>query len=265
MYPRLLQTPYFTLYTFGALLTAAYLVALWWVSRDARHEGLNTDLMLSLGLWCISGAIIGSKVLMAIRSLPEYVADPTQFWSLSFLTSAGDFYGGFLGALLSAALFFHRHKDLPFWRAADVCAPAIALGQSIGRVGCLMAGDDYGSPSSLPWAVTFSDHDAARIGGAPLGVRLHPVQLYESVICLALFLFLLWLRRRRRFEGEIFLAYTILYAAVRFLLEYLRGDADRGFIFNGHLSTSQFIAILAGTTSMILLINGIRHKQIPTE
>jgi phosphatidylglycerol:prolipoprotein diacylglycerol transferase len=201
---------------------------------------------------------------MAIRSLPEYMADPTQFWSLFFLTSAGDFYGGFLGALLAAALFFHRDKDLPFWRAADVCAPAIALGQSIGRIGCLMAGDDYGSQTSLPWAVTFTDPDAARIGGAPLGIPLHPVQLYESVVCLSLFFFLLWLSRRRRFEGEIFLAYTIIYAAARFLLEYLRGDADRGFLLNGHFSTSQFIAILASATSMTLLINGFRQNKIQT-
>ena len=129
---------------------------------------------------------------------------------MSVLTSAGDFYGGFIGALVTSALFFRRHLQLPFWRTADLCGPAIALGQAIGRIGCLMAGDDYGRPTNLPWAVTFNDPDAARIGGAPLGIPLHPVQLYESIVCLVLFVVLVRLRRHKRFDGEIILAYTLL-------------------------------------------------------
>jgi phosphatidylglycerol---prolipoprotein diacylglyceryl transferase len=108
-----------------------------------------------------------------------------------------------------------------------------------------MAGDDYGTPTPLPWAVVFRDPEAVEIGGTPLGIPLHPVQLYESLACFALFLFLVWRTRHRRFSGEIFLTYTCLYAVVRFLLEYLRGDADRGFVFAGMLSTSQAIALVA--------------------
>ncbi len=126
---------------------------------------------------------------------------------------------------------------------ADLCGPAIALGQAIGRIGCFMAGDDYGSPTHLPWAVTFTHPDAAEIGGAPLGVPLHPVQLYESLICLAIFFFLVWMTRRKRFDGQIILLYSGLYAVARFLLEFVRGDADRGFLLGGLLSTSQFIAL----------------------
>ena len=125
------------------------------------------------------------------------------------LTSAGDFYGGFIGALIASAIFFRRHPRLPFWRAADLCAPAIALGQAIGRIGCFMAGDDYGRPTHVPWAVTFTDPDAARIGGAPLGVPLHPVQLYESIVCLVCSWLLVRLSRRKRFDGEVILAYTL--------------------------------------------------------
>lgn len=261
MYPRLITTSYFTLHTFGVLLATAYLAAMWWVRRAAQREGLNPERAMSLGLWCIAGAMLGAKALLVIRELPDYLADPAQFWSRGFLESAGDFYGGFLGALAAAGIYFLRHPELIFWRAADVFAPAIALGQAIGRVGCLMAGDDYGSPTNLPWAVTFTDPDAARIGGAPLGIPLQPVQLYESLACLSLFFFLLWLRRHRRFTGEILLTYALLYAIGRFLLEYLRGDADRGFVFNGLLSTSQFIAVLIGTVSLILL--SIRHLAGP--
>ena len=132
-----------------------------------------------------------------------------------------------------------------------MCGPAIALGQAIGRIGCLMAGDDYGRPTRMPWAVTFTDPDAASIGGAPLGVPLHPVQVYESIVCAGLFVVLIRLLRRKRFDGEVILAYTALYAIARFALEFYRGDADRGFVV-GWLSTSQFISAIVGPTAMTL-------------
>jgi phosphatidylglycerol---prolipoprotein diacylglyceryl transferase len=242
MHPRLFSTPYFTLHTFGIFLAAAYLAALWWLMRGVRREGLSSERATGLGLWVIIGAIVGAKALMVLRSLPEYLANPADLWSLSTIQSAGDFYGGFLGALLAALIFFLCHPDIPRWQMADLCGPAIALGQAVGRIGCFMAGDDYGSPTNMPWAVTFHDPDAAQIGGAPLGVPLHPVQIYESLTCLVIFIFLVRLARRKRFDGEIILAYSILYAIARFLLEFVRGDADRGFV--GPLSTSQLIAIL---------------------
>jgi phosphatidylglycerol:prolipoprotein diacylglycerol transferase len=123
-----------------------------------------------------------------------------------------------------------------------------------------MAGDDYGRPANVPWAVTFTDPDAARIGGAPLGVPLHPVQLYESAVCLALFAWLVWFGRRKRTEGDIILAYTILYAVSRFFLEYFRGDADRGFVFGGLLSTSQFIGSMMFALALLLLVT--RHLRL---
>jgi phosphatidylglycerol:prolipoprotein diacylglycerol transferase len=244
MHPRIFTTPYFVLHTFGVFLAAAYFAALWWLMRGVRREGLNSDRAAGLGLWVIIGAIVGAKALMVIRTFPDYWAHPSELWSLATIQSAGDFYGGFIGALFGAFIFFSRHPEVPRWQLSDICGPAIALGQAIGRIGCFMAGDDYGLRTNLPWAVVFNDREAAEIGGAPLGIPLHPVQLYESLACFALFLFLVWLTRRKRFSGEIILAYTFLYAVARFLLEYLRGDEDRGFPFAG-MSTSQVIAIAA--------------------
>jgi phosphatidylglycerol---prolipoprotein diacylglyceryl transferase len=252
MHPRLLTTPLFTLHTFGLLLASAYLAALWWLIRAGRREELDIDALSSLGFWAIGGAIIGAKALMIVRDFPEYAAAPSEMFSVSTLTSAGDFYGGFIGALIASAIFFRRHPRLPFWRAADLCGPAIALGQAIGRIGCFMAGDDYGAATQLPWAVAFTDPDAARIGGAPLGAPLHPVQLYESIVCLGLFAVLVRLHRRKRFDGEVILAYTSLYAMARFVLEFFRGDNDRGFVFGGLLSTSQFIALILGPAAVAL-------------
>ena len=251
MHPRLLTTPWFSIPTFGLFLSLAYLSAFAWLVRGARRASVDVNAVMDLGVWAIIGALIGAKALLAIRMFGDLSRDPQALWSL--LTSAGDFYGGFLGGLFASAVFFVRHVSIPFWRVADLCGPAIALGQAIGRIGCFMAGDDYGRPTSVPWAVVFTDPDAARIGGAPLGVPLHPVQLYEAVFCFVLFIALVMLVRRPHRDGAIILSYTIAYAIGRFLLEFFRGDADRGFVFGGLLSTSQAIAVLLLVCSAIAL------------
>jgi phosphatidylglycerol:prolipoprotein diacylglycerol transferase len=246
VHPILLRTPFFTIYTFGVLLASAYVAALSWMVRDARRAGFDPDVFMSLGFTAIVGALIGAKALYLLRN-------PSDLFSWSAVASAGDFYGGFIGGLIASALFFLRHPNVPVWRAADICAPAIALGQAIGRLGCFMAGDDYGRPTNVPWAVVFSNPVASDIGGAPLGIRLHPVQLYESAVCLALFGALLWFRRQPHRDGDVIIAYSVGYAIARFILEFYRGDADRGFVFGGLLSTSQLIAVAVLVVAALLL------------
>lgn len=258
MHPRLLTTQFFTVHTFGVLLAAAYLAALWWLVRGARRSKVDPETVTSLGTWAIVGAIVGAKALLIVRSVGDDAGNVADLWSL--VASAGDFYGGFIGGLIASALFFWRHPGAPFWKIADLCAPAIALGQAIGRIGCLMAGDDYGRPASIPWAVTFTDPEAASIGGAPLGVPLHPVQLYESVLCFALFLLLVRLAQRPHRDGDIIVAYTGLYAVARFVLEFFRGDADRGFVFGGLLSTSQFIGTGMFAIAVVLFLRRFRRR-----
>jgi len=262
MLPRLITTPFFTVHTFGVLLAAAYLAAFGWMLREARRARMDRETFVSLGTWAIVGALLGAKGLLVMRSFGDYLGRPADLFSWSLLTSAGDFYGGFIGGLLASAIFFRRHPDVPFWRAADICAPAIALGQAIGRIGCFMAGDDYGRLSSVPWAVTFTDPYAAQIGGAPLGVPLHPVQLYESAICLVLFALLVRLERRQHRDGDIIIVYALLYAIARFVLEFFRGDADRGFVFNGLLSTSQFIAVVVAAISVAVIFGRKRGARL---
>lgn len=254
MHPKLLTTPYFTVYTYGFMLAVAFLSALWWLFHGARREKLDREQISRLGLWIIVGAIVGAKLLMILRSLPYYVGHPSEFFSLATLQSGGDFYGGFIGALAAAAIFFAKHKDVPRWRVADICGPSIALGQAIGRIGCFMAGCCYGCPTSLAWGVTYTSPAARDIVGTPLGVSVHPVQIYESLSCLALFAFLVRLSRHKRFDGQIILAYSIGYAAIRFILEYFRGDADRGSVFGGLLSTSQFVALIVIAAALPLYL-----------
>jgi phosphatidylglycerol:prolipoprotein diacylglycerol transferase len=250
MHPRLLTTPYFTIFTFGLVLATAYLAALWWLVRGARRAQVDVDAVTSLGTWAIVGALVGAKMLLFVRSSGDFTASSADFRSL--ISSAGDFYGGFIGGVAASALFFWRHSTLRFWQVADLAAPAIALGQAIGRIGCFMAGDDYGRPTTVPWAVAFTNPDAARIGGAPLNVPLHPVQLYESAVCAVLFVVLVGLGRRRHREGDVILSYTMLYGAARFVVEFYRGDVDRGFVFGGAMSTSQFIGVMMFVVALVL-------------
>lgn len=258
MYPRLLTTPLFTVHSFGVMLALAYLASFWWLIREGRRQRIDVNVLSSLAFWAIGGAILGAKALLVLRSLSDFQSTSTTEVLSSVLASAGDFYGGFIGALVAAGVYFLRHRTLPFWRTADLFGPAIALGQAIGRVGCLLAGDDYGRPTLMPWGVTFSDPYTASIAGTPLGVPLHPVQVYESVVCLILFVALVRLLRRKRFDGQVILAYTVWYATARFMLEFFRGDADRGFVV-GWLSTSQFIAAILAPIALALL--AIRRWQ----
>ncbi len=259
MYPRLIETPYFTLHTFGILLAASYGAALFWVVRSAKREGLDSDKVMSLCFWAIGGALLGAKALLVIRTLPQYIEDPSLLYSKGLLASAGDFYGGFIGALLAVAIFFWANPDLPVWPVSDLCGPAIALGQGIGRIGCFMAGDDYGRETNVPWAVSFTDPEARSIGGAPLNTPLHPVQLYESVFCFALFGFLVWFAKRKKFDGQVILAYALVYAVGRFVIEYFRGDQDRGFVLGSFFSTSQFIALLIAALAVGLYFVRVRR------
>ncbi|MGA9996976.1 MAG: prolipoprotein diacylglyceryl transferase family protein, partial [Pyrinomonadaceae bacterium] len=207
-----------------------------------------------LGLWMLLAALIGSKALM-LWTEPVYREHPLEFLSLDFIRSGGVFFGGFIGAVAVGYLLIRRYK-LSWWKTADAFAPGIALGQAIGRQGCFAAGCCWGKPTSLPWGVKFTElgHE---ITGVPVGIHLHPTQLYESFAALALFFFLLRLHRRKRFSGQVILFYAVLYSAIRFTIEFFRDD-PRGDIAGlttlTGLSTSQMIAVIVGIGATVILI-----------
>jgi phosphatidylglycerol:prolipoprotein diacylglycerol transferase len=169
---------------------------------------------------------------------------------LSLARSGGVFYGGLILAVLVAFWYIGRH-NLPFWRTCDVFAPAIALGHVTGRLGCLAAGCCYGRPTDVAWAITFRNPLAAANVGTPLGIPLHPTQLYEAGAELLILVALLATERRGRpFPGRTFWAYMLLYAVSRYIIEMFRGD-PRGMVLG--FSTSQFISIILGPLSLAML------------
>src|SRR5207253_251954 len=134
MFPELFRIGNFPINTYGVLLALAFLVALLTASRLASRDGLPRERIYDLGLWMLLAALIGSKVLM-LWTEPAYRENPWQLFSLDFLRSGGVFYGGLIGAILMGYLLVRRY-GLPWWKTADAFAPGIALGQTIGRLGC---------------------------------------------------------------------------------------------------------------------------------
>jgi phosphatidylglycerol:prolipoprotein diacylglycerol transferase len=238
-----------TLHTYGALLAIAFLAGLWIAHREAKRTGLDAARITDMAVYVLIGGLIGARVLLLVVDWRHYLENPRDIWSL--LQSGGVFYGGLLGALPVAWWYVRRHR-LELWPTADVLAPGVVLGQSIGRLGCFAAGCCYGRSTTVPWSVTFTDPYVQRQVGTPMDLPLHPSQIYESLVTLGIFLFLMWLARRKSFNGQIMVAYVALYAAARFVLEYFRGDAARGSVFGGVLSTSQFIAILMAVAAVLL-------------
>jgi phosphatidylglycerol:prolipoprotein diacylglycerol transferase len=244
LHPILISLGSFHLPTYGVLLVAAILGGIYSAMRLGRRVGLDSALILDFCTWLILVALVGAKVLMVLSDWSYYRAHPGEIFSFSTLMAGGVFYGGFLAALFFT-IWYVRVQKLSFWKLADVLAPGVALGQSVGRLGCFSAGCDYGKPTTAPWGVVFTSTFAHEVTGVPLGVRLHPAQLYESIATFLIFGLLLWWFPRKKRDGDVFLAYMGLYAVARFFLEFLRGDEDRGFVFNHLFSTSQFIAVLA--------------------
>lgn len=244
MHPILFTAGSVRLPTYGVLVALALCAALYTVVRLGRREGLDTGRLLDFSTWLILIALLGAKVLMILSDWKLYWDNPGQIFSWETLQAGGVFYGGFVAATLFG-LWYTRAHHLPVLKLFDIYAPAIALGHSIGRVGCFAAGDDYGKPTTAFWGVVYTNPYAHQLGGVPLGIRLHPTQIYESLANLAIFALLLWRYRRKARDGEVFALYLGLYGVARFVIEFFRGDEDRGFLFNHLLSTSQFIALLA--------------------
>ena len=254
MYPELFRIGSFPINTYGVFLALAFLCAILITVKLGERDGLPRDRIYDLCLWMLLASLIGSKLLMLFTE-PEYRDNPLQLVSLDFLRSGGVFYGGLIGAMLAGYFLMRRYK-LPWWKTADACAPGIAIGNFFGRQGCFAAGCCWGKPTTLPWGVKFTEA-GHEITGVPIDSYLHPTQLYESFAMLLVFFFLLWLHKRKRFNGQVVLAYALLYSTIRFAIEFVRDD-PRGDILGltslTGLSTSQLISIVVGISALVILI-----------
>lgn len=237
MHPVLFEIGGVTIYSYGFLIAIGTITGVAYMAVRGKQEvGLSFDQANSLFLHIFIAAAIGGKVFLFFEAPAEYLEKPGRL-----VTGNGFvFYGSFLFAIPTMLWFFHKHK-LHTYRMLDVMAVTTCLVHMFGRVGCFMAGCCYGKPTDSVFAVEFSDPACY---ADPINTPLHPTQLYEAFYIFLVMLFLLYLRERRKFYGQLFLVYLFLYGVGRIILEFFRGDESRGFVINKILSHSQFIALL---------------------
>ena len=247
MYPILFRLGSVTIYSYGFFIVLGFLVGAVIAILKSRRAGLglSVDTGADLFFYTILSAIVGARLLFVLLNFDSYRRDPLQI--LKIWEGGLVFYGGLILAAGVSICYLRWHR-LPIWKLVDLVSPAIALGLFFGRVGCFLAGCCYGKETSLPWRVIFTDPNSL----ARLNVPLHPTQLYDAANGLAIFFFLIWMEKRKTFDGEIFWLFLFLYSTARFFIEMVRGD-PRGFLFQGLLSTSQGIGILLAISSLFML------------
>lgn len=239
MFPRLITIGDFFLPTYGVLVAAAFLLALWMTARLARRSNLNSDEVVNLGIYSALAGLVGAKLALFLFDLSYYLNNPKEVFSFATLRAGGVFQGGLVLAVATAIWYMKRHR-LPMLPTMDVFAPGIALGHAVGRLGCFTAGCCWGTETHVPWAVTFTDPHTYQISGTPLGIPLHPAQLYEAFAEAIIFAVTLWRVRKQHHEGQIIGLYLVLYSIARFIIEFFRYH-EQG-LFAG-LSLTQWLAV----------------------
>ncbi|WP_372996768.1 prolipoprotein diacylglyceryl transferase [Lutispora sp.] len=218
---------------YGILISLGMLLGIFIAYFEAKRLGYNPDDIIDLALWAIPAALIGARLYYVIFQWEYYKGNILKI--LNTREGGLAIHGGIIGGVLAGYLFT-RIKKMPFWKTADIVAPSIALGQAIGRWGNFINGEAHGGPTNLPWGIIVD------------GVKVHPTFLYESLWDFGLFIFLILYRKNKKFDGEVFLLYGIIYSAGRFWIEGLRTDS---LMFLG-MRVAQLISILIIVFGLLL-------------
>jgi phosphatidylglycerol:prolipoprotein diacylglycerol transferase len=260
VHPILLRIGDFYLATYGLMIALGLSLAILVALNRAKRLQIPTPAVLDLVFYSVIGGVIGGRLLHIIVYFDEFLKAPLE---TAFSRAGFVFLGSVIGAVAVAAYIIRRER-LDFWKVMDVLITSLPLGHVFGRIGCFLAGCCYGRPLDPEGPFGFLGirfPKGIEIGGDVIGgqawdehvergllsptadfsLPVIPTQLIESGANLIIFAVLLFLWTRRKFHGQIFLSYLILYGVERFLVEFLRGDTGRGFI--GFLSTSQIITL----------------------
>jgi phosphatidylglycerol---prolipoprotein diacylglyceryl transferase len=237
MYPVLFEVGSVTVYSYGFMIALGIIAGMSYLIVEGKREvGLTFDQANKLFLYIFFAAIIGGKLFLFLEDPGAYIDHPKRlFTGRGFV-----FYGSFLLAIPTMWWFFKANKLNPY-RMLDVMAVTTCLVHMFGRTGCFLAGCCYGLPTDSALGVTFTDPVCF---AEPVNTPLFPTQLFEALYIFLVMVVLLMFRNKRTFYGQLFLAYLILYAIGRSILEIFRGDTGRGFVIDDYLSHSQFIAFV---------------------
>jgi phosphatidylglycerol---prolipoprotein diacylglyceryl transferase len=271
------------LHSYGVAIAVGFFVAIFLGIRAARRQGEDHEAVQDLCFWLLVSSMLGARLLFVLTNVPQYATACSDaiashslaraLWGCSRALHVWEgglvFYGGFLAAVGFAAWYTRRRK-LSFARIADLLAPSVAIGHFFGRLGCYAAGCCWGTPASAGVGVRFPPDslvfqqlvsDGKLSAAAMLTPPLHPVQLYEALGNLVLFFALQLLAKKKRYDGQVLVAYLIGYAILRYAMELLRGDALRRFLLP-HLSTSQAIALVTVPFAIALSVYFKRRQAV---
>jgi phosphatidylglycerol:prolipoprotein diacylglycerol transferase len=245
MVPILFRLGGFTVNAYGFFIAVGFIVGFALAVRTTRANGIPFERVAELFFYTLLSSILGSRILFVLTDVKFFLLHPSKI--LNLWEGGLVFYGGLLCAIAVAAVYLRRHH-LPFWKWADFFSPPVALGLFFGRIGCFFAGCCYGTETSLPWAVVFTNPGSL----ARLNVPLHPAQLYDAANGLVIFVILLWMEKRKTFDGQVFGCFLFLYSVTRYFIEMVRGD-PRGTFLGSTLSTSQGIGLVLAIASLFML------------
>ncbi|OGL43395.1 MAG: prolipoprotein diacylglyceryl transferase [Candidatus Schekmanbacteria bacterium RBG_13_48_7] len=248
MHPVIYNFGPVAIHSYGLMLGIAFIIGILLAVKLGQKNGIEPDHIVNLGIFILIAAVIGSRAFYIIENLDEFKGELSQifkFWSGGFV-----FYGGFIAAILISYLYCYKTK-ISFFIIADSMSPSIAIGLVLARIGCFLGGCCFGKPTNCFLTVTFPPNSPPAYAFGP-DHHIHPVQLYGSVAGLILFIILIWLTKRKKFNGQVFWVLLILYPILRIILESFREHVDRA-LFLG-FSFSQLISpliILAGIMGYI--------------
>ncbi|MFH1224150.1 MAG: prolipoprotein diacylglyceryl transferase, partial [Pseudomonadota bacterium] len=241
---------------YGAMLAIGFLLGMYLAQRDAKHFGISDKKLADMFPWIILGAAVGARLFHVLVERPAFVFEhPLDIFKL--WDGGVTFYGGLIGGVIVVYLFTRKHK-MSMLAVSDFIIPYAALGMVFGRLGCFLAGCCYGLPTELPWGIAIMNHDSIT---RPLGIALHPTQLYQALVNLITFIILYRNTWRKKFEGQNLLLFGLMYPLGRTIVEFFRADSIRGYIIDGVITTSQGISIVIFVTCLVIYINRIRHEK----
>lgn len=262
MHPILFKMPIFgglTIFTYGALVATAFIVGIFYITREARRVGEDPAKAMDLVFWIIVAAIIGSRIYYVLIVEPQSVfSDPLSLFKI--WRGGLVFQGGVIGAFIVGVWWVSRHK-MPVWKYMDIFAPAIPLGHVFGRLGCLMSGCCHGRPAPADawYSITFPINPSSF---APGGVPLYPTQIMEAAGELIIFLGLFFFRKHKKFDSQLMAIYLIAYGILRSVVEYFRAGETRDLIF-GQFSVAQLVSLLMFALAVWMWIRN--RKKHPVE
>ena len=227
---------------YGVMVTLGILVLVLWLLREARKgANLSYDTVLTAAIVGIPSGIVVSRLLHVIDQWGYYVQHPAEIIGAGGLT----IYGAILGAALGIWIYGRFSRKFRFGYLADLLVPGLILAQAIGRVGCILNGCCYGFETDIFCAIIYTNPESY----GPIGIPVHPTQLYEIVYLLIVFGVLLSIRRRFKPDGSLFLIYLSLYSLWRIGIDFIRDGTP--FLFGLHQAQVIGIIILAITVPLL--------------